>query len=805
MAEPLRRFAVFLASPGDLAEERRLARDAVDSVNQIGRHRWHVDLFLWEDKPPASGRPQAIINKDVDICDLFVGLLWERWGQPTGEYSSGFEEEFERARARRLDTEQPDIWLTFKKVDPSKLRDPGEDLKRVLAFRDRQVAQRELLFREFETAQEWRTRFSEWLIGYILERWTVPSPELTGAAAAGRGAASPSVELTNPSPEPKTPDIEHPSDLVDTARAFQSAIDQGADPAEGLSRLQIARLNLSAAHLMTRVDRRVLLDVIGLNFLFGSRLEIRPVRGERWLIYRTLIADRSDVMAGWYWLQHLSPPQVQDTLALVAAGGGNTEARVRALEMMRDLQIDPAGSGGERAEFWENLLQDDVAEVRKASAAYLGVVGSAGESPMLDQLRGDPDSEVRGAAAKATFRIVLRNDLDRAFDLLLDGDRGADVELVRGRARELTVPQLTRALENGNAKVRELAVSQLKERGALTGDLAVKRLEDTSAAVRAAAFEAMIEQGLPVTTGQIKKAFETQKPPTLLSLGFEGVDADQVILKLYRTLPYEKVREEAADWLSLTGPVAYRALGLYHFDRTKEQIRRDLGDRFASHEAEWTAGMREKIGDAFEQLDLGKLRRFIRSRFEAAALEALAEHGDASDAGTARRYLVESDDPETRRHAVTVLARFGSSEDVEEIVRVAGEAYGDLRVAAARAALALSPRADGAATDILAMHSARLTALVLQAWEQLDIDEVLRPVQDLLRDSDSTVRVKAASFLIARLPPERLEEALDAYLEGYHYYNVVCWMDRALYAPAPLRDLYMARLEPSGFRSEREW
>ena len=798
MAEPLRRFAVFLASPGDLGEERRLAKDAVDSVNQIGRQRWHVDLFLWEDKPPASGRPQAIINRDVDVCDLFVGLLWERWGQPTGEYSSGFEEEFERARARRLDTEQPDIWLTFKKVDPSKLRDPGEDLKRVLAFRDRQVAARELLFREFETAQEWRTRFGEWLMQYILERWTVPSPELTGAAAADRGAASPSAE-------PKTPDIEHPSDLVDTVRAFQSAIDQGADPAEGLSRLQIARLNLNSAHLMTRVDRRVLLDVIGLNFLYGSRREVQPVLGERWLIYRTLIADRSDVMVGWYWLQHLSPPQVQDTLTLVATVDGNTEARVRALEMMRDLQIDPTGSGDERAKFWEKLLQDDVAEVRKAAAEYLGAVGSAGESAILDRLRGDLDSEVRSAAAKAAFRMVLRNDLDRAFDLLLDGDRGADVELVRGRAREFTVPQLTRALENGNAKVRELAVSQLRERDALTGDLAVKRSEDTSAEVRAAAFEAMIEQGLTVTTGQIRKAFETKKPATLLSLGIEGVDADQMLLKLYRTLPCEKVREDAADWISMTGRVAYRALGLYHFDRAKEQIRRDLGDRFASCEAEWIAGMREKIGDAIQQFDLDKLRPFIRSQFEAAALEALAEHGDTSDAGTARPYLVDSDYPETQRHAVTVLGRFGSIEDVAEILRVAGEAYGDLRVTAARAALALSPGVDGAAPDILAMHSARLTALVLRAWEQLDIDEVLLPVQDLLRDSDSTVRVKAASFLIARLPPERLEEALDAYLEGYHYYNVVCWMDRALYTPAPLKDLYMARLEPSGFRSEREW
>ena len=94
---------------------------------------------------------------------------------------------------------------------------------------------------------------------------------------------------------------------------------------------------------------------------------------------------------------------------------------------------------------------------------------------------------------------------------------------------------------------------------------------------------------------------------------------------------------------------------------------------------------------------------------------------------------------------------------------------------------------------------------MLQVWGQLDIDEVMLPVRDLLRVSDSAVRVKAASFLIARLPQERLEEVLDAYLEGYHYYNVVCWMDRALYAPARLRDLYMARLEPSGFKSEREW
>jgi HEAT repeat protein len=800
MAAPLRRFVVFLASPGDLAEERQLAKEAIESVNRIGRYQgWHVELLMWEDRRPGAGRPQEIINRHVDECDLFVGLLWERWGQPTGKYTSGFEEEFERARTRRQNTDQPDIWLAFRKVDLSKLGDPGDDLKRVLAFRAKQVSQRELLFTEFGNPHEWRAKFSEWLLTHIAEVWTAPPAEPTGASASADGAAA------TPPAGPKNPDIERPTDLVDAARAFQRLIDEGDDPAERLTRFQIARLNLSATHLMTQVDSRVLLDVIGLNYLYRRRREVQPVRGERWLIYRTLIADRSDVMAGWYWLTYLTPSQVRETLPLVATVGDNAEARVRALEMMRELRIDPPGPEGQRAAFCDELLQDDAAEVRKAATEYLGAVGTAEESAALDRARGDADSEVRTAAAKAAFRIALRHDLDGAFALLLDGDRGADVELVRERAGELTVPQLTRALENGNANVRELAAAQLRERGALTGDLAVGRLEDASPTVRATAFEALIEQGLPVTAGQIRKAFAAERPPTLLTLRIETVNVDQLVLKLYRTLPYERLRAEAADWSSLTGAVAYRALGLDHFDRMEDQIRRDLGDRFASHEAAWTAAVRETLGDAFERLNMDQLRDFIRGKFEAAALEALAAHGDERDADVARRHLVESDDTETRRHAAAVLGRFGEAADVQPLLRVTGEAYGDLRVAAARAALALAPGPDWAAAELLAMHSESLTALVLQAWERESVDDVLLPVQDLLRSGDHAIRVKAASFLIARLPPERLEAVLDAYLEGYHYYNVVCWVDRALHAPAPLRHLYMARLERAGFRSASAW
>lgn len=88
---------VFLASPSDVDEERRIADEVLNDFNkQVGRRLgWQADLHKWEDVAPGFGRPQARINPDVDSCNLFIGLLWERWGNPTATYTSGFEEEFD--------------------------------------------------------------------------------------------------------------------------------------------------------------------------------------------------------------------------------------------------------------------------------------------------------------------------------------------------------------------------------------------------------------------------------------------------------------------------------------------------------------------------------------------------------------------------------------------------------------------------------------------------------------------------------------------------------------------------------------
>jgi uncharacterized protein DUF4062 len=166
----IRVLRVFLASPSDLGEERERTRLAVEAINRsVARSLgWHVELLGWEDTLPGVSRPQALINASVDCCDLFIGLLWERWGSPTGACSSGFEEEFERSRRRHADSGAPEIWLLFKEITPRFLDDPGEQLRKVIAFRGQQRKRRELLFREFAGAEDLYEKLWEYLSLYLL-------------------------------------------------------------------------------------------------------------------------------------------------------------------------------------------------------------------------------------------------------------------------------------------------------------------------------------------------------------------------------------------------------------------------------------------------------------------------------------------------------------------------------------------------------------------------------------------------------------------------------------------------------------
>lgn len=128
---------ITIASPGGVNSEREAARAAVERLSVVIAPRLGcmLSVVMWEDEPPGYGRPQSRINERFDNADIFIGIIHQRWGTPTGHYSSGFEEEFSRALERRRAEGVPEIQLYVKDIAAELLEDPGRQLEQVLAFR----------------------------------------------------------------------------------------------------------------------------------------------------------------------------------------------------------------------------------------------------------------------------------------------------------------------------------------------------------------------------------------------------------------------------------------------------------------------------------------------------------------------------------------------------------------------------------------------------------------------------------------------------------------------------------------------
>jgi len=104
---------IFLASPSDVAKERAYVRAVVADLNKTGsgvadKEGFQLEVIGYDTNvAPDMGRPQSLIFDQLppESWDIFIGILWLRFGAPTGEinsqtsepFKSGTDEEFSHA------------------------------------------------------------------------------------------------------------------------------------------------------------------------------------------------------------------------------------------------------------------------------------------------------------------------------------------------------------------------------------------------------------------------------------------------------------------------------------------------------------------------------------------------------------------------------------------------------------------------------------------------------------------------------------------------------------------------------------
>jgi len=832
---------VFIASPGDLIPERQSARAVVNESNGIFGRTFavEIDLLGWEDTLPGVGRPQAIINRDVDDCDLFIGLLWKRWGTPPGEeFTSGFEEEFDRARRRHQCTGQPEIWLAFKQVDPSLLADPGDQLKKVLAFKRATASARIVLYKEFKDETDWATQLRHWLMTHITQ---LLKEEMEALQQSPQAEKSMPPELTEGVPPPSlvesSPPVSSsdstsstiPPQLREVAKKFFQAVNSDDDSAffkimSTLDQFQIARMFLNSKAWLSRVTHE-LLSTHEIHLLYLEREQLELVAPEYELLIRTVIADRFSLTVGWYWFSDLESPGLTDYLYSRAMHDPLAEMRAHAIKLLNDLSLYPHGDKALR--FAEAIINDRDENVVNAALEYLGNSENPAMLPLLDEMASHSSPSGR-SARKAALQLEAVVDPTAAFTRISSDSNHINAEihrLLQQNIGHISSAMLVAAIQGPNRDIRVLVTRTLLERNELSEGQATQLLTDESFRVRQIALEALIRQGISLSqediTQYLKKATLAENQPlSLASLSpfasEDFVDPEIVIEKLFNTYSEDKLKQEIG-WFELHGYVAYRVLAKKYFTTNRDRILYDFSTRFKDLRQKFIDQMKEEItrdshsiedqesrvSSTVDRLFMEKFAKYddyISGEYMAAALTGIALHDNTVDISVIRQILATSEGAYHQKNlclqAIKYLRRFGSAADVALAIQIAKTSYGEVRNEALKTALALAPQMIEVASELVNSDEIDLVRAGVGAlWDQ-DPDIVKDLLFPLLQHSQAGVRNLAIAYFITRYPKERIKDILGEYLElPSYYYNVVCWLDRTLYCPTELGIGYIKRLQ----------
>ncbi|RIJ90179.1 MAG: hypothetical protein DCC43_14990, partial [Candidatus Brocadia sp.] len=169
MEKNLKKINVFISSPGDVQEERQIAIEVLNRLNNMShiQNRYVLKPLAYEDIVPATvGKtPQGIVDRymmEAGKSDIFVCILCKRMGTPvtheeTGEkFASGTEYEFIDAYRSNQKQGMPHILLYrgMKFISPDA---DTEQLKLVQNFFKRfkgDTAELKGLYKEYETVEE---------------------------------------------------------------------------------------------------------------------------------------------------------------------------------------------------------------------------------------------------------------------------------------------------------------------------------------------------------------------------------------------------------------------------------------------------------------------------------------------------------------------------------------------------------------------------------------------------------------------------------------------------------------------------
>lgn len=766
---------VFVASPSGLDAERAIISDVAESLNATLGERLDVLIRVkkWEQLLGRAGRAQGQINGLLDDCDLFLGVIFRTWGSPTGDgHDSGFAEEYEVAFSSWQRTKSPEIALFFRLVDTASLNDPGAQLEKVIAFRNRVRDNFESMYNPYATEDEFRYKVARLLIDEMHRIGTIGatgrgySPQRSAAEAAVADLAS----------------APHRAQLSDVFSGFAALV--SGDDARG--RLDSDRLGLVARAFSRDVED---LPVHLANRLFLRRDELELITAEAELWFDAFLKDvgqsksRSQRVLPFLGLigsgQRLRQELDAEAERLIGHDDANVRAgflRILTTERYRPTALWPipnnkVATTPAAAERWRTVLDKNEREV----VAYLTEVGTRTDRMFLRQLEtvgGEPSREYVAAIsdllnknpsarriAKANPEYLALPGVKRRFEAPLWASvEVEDLEkiLVGGKLDTASRLAIVRFLIATNS-FTDGFISRL-----------VRESDTWSSTWTSLVEQQLFDQSLPDPV--------LMRVLTLLSEIDDKKTARRFVARLARLNSV------------MSGLVEGQEIG----DGTKAVSRETVEFLLTASATPENDDVAARIlANRFPQKDRyiellcvagaeNSTLEFVDSEFVRTAVEYVASAPERASGATRRRALdwARRDNKWSRGRIGKVLLRLGSDADVPRMIAESRLDWGPERSDALSDALhkATAVRLN----SLLGDEDEAVAVAALGELRRRGRPATTKRLLGLLYDPRPEVRIEALGQVADDFTHEQLADLLNTYAKARetYYYNVMCELDR---------------------------
>ena len=802
MSENHKILRIFVASPSGLDQERRATWEVIEETNRRHSSHWGLQFRAigWEDTVGGNRRAQDIINRDLETCDYFFGILADHWGSPpysaqgsTTGYSSGFQEEYELAQQLFRTANMKDIFLFFKKIPDDKMRDVGPSLQQVLDFRQKVLDERKPLFIEFDAIDLFKSKIGDTLsnIG-----WETTLPQAGGdiAAPADRNSEVVGENTTTP-PEPTR------HFLSQETRDFLDDINCRSGDYGAVSNVDVARLRLISAGVHRAGNDATDIGVHDANLLFRQRCVLNLSNSEKTtLLTAGLRYMENQNVPLWYWTGgdiRKIVPIIQ--LRMVIGDENVSSSALRIADTFGYRPPDRPGATHGRYWITQWFADDHSYRLRNAAERYLLRWGEEEDIPPLQQLRERKSGQQGTNLDCLIVAIRLRCSQSAGFEELI-GRNPEQIsselhQLLQGEFESLTFDVLETLARLKSDSIRLLSIKELVRRDALSQDLAEELSGDNSVDVRLEAIKALSRKGVQISESRAEDALviERGKRGLLGLVSASGYSKDASKYDEYRRhLLESKSVNELLAIESESTPFdvdALLAACRMYPRKTEKLLRSGLRDGFEERferRLEAAVSLSSPKGEELAK-QVRSLKEFTCLGHTREALNVLTGQMKVRDIALVRK-VMDRWEVESSKEVLAYFARFGTWEDVERILKLKAKAetqttlLGGAQVRKDKGiGKALYASGKMRMVDLLdKIHSNEALSAVIEVSSRkvfagLSDDILLK----LMNSENDDVRKAAALKCLEVLSKTRVRKLFSRYMKGeeYRYYNVIHWLD----------------------------